>query len=122
MELTKLVTNIEFGESDVVFLDAKNSSRGCSQMERSSVCWCFPNHQSIAHCKACALGRDKTSYRCSVVTHTLLLSAVGIPAFAWVETESESESVHVVVLIFFLPRAIAGFAYTNPALGRDKVA
>ena len=121
MELAKFVSNIEFGESDVVFLDAKNGSRGCSQMERSSGCWCFPNHQSIAHGKACALGRDEASYRCSVVTHTLLLSTVGIPDFAWVETESESESVHVVVLVFFLPRTVTGFAYTNSTFRRDKV-
>ncbi len=122
MELAEFVSNIEFGESDVVLFYAENGGCRCSQVKRSSVCWRFPNHQSIAHGKARALGRDEASYRCSVVAHTLLLSAVGIPDFAWVETESESESVHVVVLVFFLPRAVAGFAYTNSAFCCDKVA
>ena len=80
----------------------------------------FPNHQSIAHSKA-VLGRDEASYRCSVVTHTLLLSAVGIRDFAWAETESESELVHIVVLVFLLPRAVAGLAYANSTFRRDKV-
>ena len=62
------------------------------------------------------MGRDEASYRCSVVTHTLLLSTVGIRDFAWVETESESESVHVVVLVFLLPLAVAGLADSNATL------
>ena len=31
------------------------------------------------------------------------------------------KSVHIVVLVFFLPRTITGFAHSNSALGRDKV-
>ena len=121
MELAEFVSNIEFGDSDVVLFHPKNGGCRCSQMERPSVRWRFPNHQSIAHGKTCALGRNEASYRCSVVAHTLLLRAVGIPDFAWVETESESELIHVVVLVFFLPRPVAGFAYTNSTFRRDKV-
>ena len=91
MKLAKFVSDVQLWKFMIVFFNTKNSSRRRSEVKCFSCSRCFPYDHTITHGKTGSMCGYEASYGGSVVTHTLLLSAVGIPDLSRVETKSESE-------------------------------